>query len=86
LDEAKIASSITGILTGAGTIAVTVGLATGTDVSTIVTVITAAVGALVTAVNSITPIVRARIARAQVTPVSDPKSSRGVRLVEERAS
>jgi hypothetical protein len=86
LDEAKIVAKVTGLLTGAGTIATVLGLASVADTSTIVIVLTAVLGAGITAVNSILPIVRARIARDQVTPVGDPVSITGVRLVEETAS
>lgn len=81
VDQAKVAGTMTGILTGLGGVAVTLGAASVEEVDTAVTVLVGAVSAVLTAVNVLVPILRARVAREQVTPVSDPRAVDGTPLV-----
>lgn len=85
LDQARIAGTVNGVATGLGGILVTVGAASADDVTATQTALVAALSALVTLVNVVVPILRARVARGQVTPLASPQTTNGVPLVPTTA-
>jgi hypothetical protein len=81
LDEAKIASTITGWLTLALGVATVTGFATTTQVSALGAAGIGIVTGAVTLINYFVPIWRARKAREKVTPLADPHNAKGETLV-----
>lgn len=84
LNEAKIAATVTGVLTGLLSIAVVLGFIQQVDTNALIDAVVAIVGGLVTVINFLAPIVRARRARALVTPLVNPRDDSGASLVAAR--
>ncbi len=81
LDEAKTAAKVTSLLTAVLTVATVLGYTTAGEASGIAAAGLGAAGAVITIVNYLVPIARARKARDKVTPLADPRSADGLTLV-----
>lgn len=81
LQAARLAGAVSGLVTAGGATFVLLGWATGPQVTQWAVIcggIVTAVGALLAAAL---PLITARGARKQVTPLTDPRDADGVRLV-----
>jgi len=85
LDQAKVVATVTSVSTALLTLAAVGGLLTLEQIDGVVVALVSLAGAVVTVVNLVVPLVRARIARAQVTPLSSPHDADGSLLVSVKA-
>lgn len=73
MDAAKITAALSGLVTAVGSAVILGGVATATKVQEWTVVSDAIVAALVTLLSIVLPLVTAKGARAQVTPLSQPQ-------------